>query len=469
MLSYAFIILAVVVFMNTYFLITTRDMIFDSKQKIIQSQASLLATSLGADSTLTWDRIGIIIEQLDTAIGDSNIAVMDSRGMSIYDTLANKTEEQSRFISQYTQRSLLGNDIYYSSFHGSAFSTSALVPIMNRGAVIGSVYVNETDLAQGSIMTDLQNTVKNVSILLAVVSAFIIIVVIWTVMRRINGILKGVVSVREGEYNYLIKIRGNDELAQLGSEFNELTERLRSTDEVRRRFVADASHELKTPLAAIRLLSDSIIQNRDMDIETVHEFVDDIGNEAERLARTTEKLMSLTRLDSGIAASAENIDVRPVILGVLRMLRPIAANQGLSVSTALGSGCFVRATEDDMYQIAFNLIENAIKYNLPGGSINVTLEHSDKRVTFTVDDTGIGIPDKDMPYIFDRFYRVDKARSRDAGGSGLGLSIVRDTVVLHGGTITATARKNGGTRFRVVFPLCGQPEYLEKGSELNEL
>lgn len=452
-LSYLVIVVFILTLMNTYFLTSTRDIIFTSKQEGIKRNASLFASTLGADSALTPDRITSALV-LPEVVEISDILITNERGDRIYEDRTNGLDD---FISQYTPLALGGNDVYYSSFQGGVFSTCAVVPIVNSGKIIGSVFVNEVDKTQGAILADLQSTIKNLSIALSIISIVIVAFTTWTVTRRIGGILKGVVSVREGEHNYQIKIVGNDELALLGREFNRLASRLHSTEEVRRRFVADASHELKTPLAAIRLLSDSIIQNRDMDDETVIEFVTDIGNEAERLARTTERLMSLTRLDSGIVSSPEIVDMRDALLGVLRMLRPIASRQGLSLNTSLDTGCYIAASEDDVYQIGFNLIENAIKYNMPGGSVTVTLRREPHHATFLVEDTGIGIPDKDMPFVFDRFYRVDKARSREAGGSGLGLAIVRDTVTVRRGTVTAAHREGGGTCFQVRFPLSAPP------------
>jgi len=244
---------------------------------------------------------------------------------------------------------------------------------------------------------------------------------------------------------------GSDELALLGDEFNSLTGRLRETDELRRRFVADASHELKTPLATIRLLSDSILQSDDIEPETVQEFIGDIGMEAERLSRTTGKLMTLTRLDSQIDDELTVVDMKEAVIATVRMLKPLAASSNVLLRTHLSDGCTIRATEDSLHHIIFNIIENAIKYNQPESSVYVRLEETDDLVILSVKDRGVGVPDEDLPYIFDRFYRVDKARSRDAGGSGLGLAIVKDTVRDLGGKVTAEKRISGGMTFKVEF------------------
>ena len=188
-----------------------------------------------------------------------------------------------------------------------------------------------------------------------------------------------------------------------------------------------------------------------MDPATVKDFVSDIGEEAERLTRISEKLLTLTRMDSAVAVAEVPVDVKRVVEKVEHMLTPLADEGEVTVETDLQEDCMVLATEDDLYQIAFNLMENAVKYNLPGGSVTVTLRGAGDLVTLTVEDTGVGIPEEDLGKVFDRFYRVDKARSRAAGGTGLGLSIVRDTVLQHGGAVTARRREPEGTCFEVSF------------------
>ena len=142
-----------------------------------------------------------------------------------------------------------------------------------------------------------------------------------------------------------------------------------------------------------------------------------------------------------------------MIRRVAHMLRMQAQEHGVSLETELGEPCVVPGTEDDLYQILYNLAENAIKYNRPGGFVRITQGRAGDRAVFTVEDNGIGIPEEDMDKVFDRFYRVDKARSRAAGGTGLGLAIVRDTALRYGGTVTAAPRQGGGTVFTGSFPL----------------
>ena len=179
----------------------------------------------------------------------------------------------------------------------------------------------------------------------------------------------------------------------------------------------------------------------------------DIGTEAERLQRTTDKLLSLTKLDAAPPErQTEPVDVSAVARDTLRLLLPLAEKQQVTLHHALAGDCTVRGVADEIYQIIFNLVENAIKYNNAGGEVCLSVSRSDGDVAIVVEDTGIGIPEEDLPHIFTRFYRVDKARSRASGGSGLGLSIVWDAARLNGGTVRAEQREGGGSRFTACFP-----------------
>ena len=229
--------------------------------------------------------------------------------------------------------------------------------------------------------------------------------------------------------------------------------------EQQKQFITDASHELKTPLAGIRLLTDSILQTEDMNADTTREFVEDIGREAQRLSRITEDLLRLTRLDSGIQDAAYPVSVSRVLERVVRMLGVVAREKEVTLTYETDEDAVVRATEDDIHQILYNLMENGIKYSGSMGFVHTTLKTVGDTVVISVEDNGIGIPNEDMEHIFERFYRVDKNRSRAVGGTGLGLSIVSDTVRRRGGSIRAQHRQSGsGTVFIVELPLARREE-----------
>ncbi len=452
-LTYLVTIAAVLMLLNTYPLLVSQDMVFKSKQTSLQSQASVMASALAGQEGLNREGVGRVMEVLgDTGL--SRVMVTDPSGVVLYDTSASSVEQYALLYE--IAGALRGRDEFRSDYISGAFCSRAAVPVTYRGMTLGAVYVDEVDAEQGRLLIGIQQTLRTISLIIAVVSATLAFIFSQALTRRLGQLLGAIRIVREGEYSHRVNIRGGDELSRLAGEFNALTGRLQTTEEARRRFVSDASHELKTPLASIRLLSDSILQNDHIDPETIQEFVGDIGDEAARLQRITEHLLTLTRLDAAAPVEAEPVEVAGVALRVEHMLEPLARAVEVSLKLNVPEGLMVKITRDDLYQILFNLVENGIKYNLPGGRVELYAQDWEGKVVIMVEDTGVGIPEEDIDKVFDRFYRVDKARSRAAGGTGLGLSIVRDTARRHGGDVSVQRRSSEGTRFVVTFPLCGE-------------
>lgn len=395
------------------------------------------------------------VEQAVNSLDDlhtTRTVVTDASGMAVYDSAASGTASSRLVLFPEVVTALRGQDVFYCAYTDGALESRAAIPLTRGAQLLGVVYLMEYDTDQGALISALEVNVLRLS---AGLEAGVILFSLFfsaAFSRRLRSILHSVRKMRDGDYSHKIRLSGSDEVDQLGREFNNLAERLEASEARRRQFVSDASHELKTPLASIKLLSDSILQN-EMDIATQREFISDIGKEADRLGRLSQKLLTLTRLDSQVEEEREIIDAAPRVRKVLRMLRPLADLRGIRIESTLESACTVLTLEDDLYQVIFNLTENAIKYNRDGGWVGLALHRSGEDVILTVSDTGAGIPPEAMEHIFERFYRVDKARSRAAGGAGLGLSIVHDMVERNYGTIRAEARPGGGTVFTVTFPL----------------
>lgn len=445
--------------LNTYPTISSRDAVFSAKQGLMVSQASVMASSLSALESLNSENVDQVMELVDVNAFD-RVIVTDSSGMTLYDTAKTGNAQGKYALFSEITRALKGEVLFFSKYDGYAFRSRTASPVVSYGEVIGCVYLYEYDSNQAEIINGIQARLRSISIIAGVLALLAVFVFTRALTRRITGLVKGMRIVREGNYDYRITPQGRDEVTELAIEFNDMTQRLQSTEELRRRFVSDASHELRTPLASIRLLSDSIVQSGNMDESTMREFVADIGTEAERLQRMTEKLMRLTKMDGKISIERTRVDVKRVAEKTVHLLTPLAQAKNITIFSELDEKCVVMASEDDIYQIIFNLAENALKYNSFGGNVFLRLHTVDGFVRLTVEDTGMGIPEEDMPHIFSRFYRVDRARSSDVGGSGLGLSIVHDAVKLNGGTISVERRETVGTRFTVSFPLyTGEAKY----------
>lgn len=437
--------------LNTYPVISTRNAVFLDKERSMSATAAVISSSLAGLDSLNSENVNQVMDILDIS-SMTRVFITDERKNVVYDTWGELIGSNVSGAYQELERAFEGKLKFRSDYEGEAFTSVAAAPVMVSGDIIGGVYLTETDVDQAEMIAGIQTRLATMSLAVAVLGLTMSAVFAKALTRRIQELARAVRVVQEGDYTHHIQTRGNDEITELGEEFNSMTDILRRTEDSRRRFVSDASHELKTPLASIRLLSDSILQNENIDRETTMEFVGDIGESAGRLQRMTEKLLDLSRMDSGVVAERVPVDLSESARHTLRMLSPLAAEKNVTLECVAPVPVMVLAGEDDLYQILFNLAENAVKYNVPGGSVTITVTGGDA-ARLTVADTGIGIPEEDMPHIFSRFYRVDKARSREAGGSGLGLSIVQNAVILHGGTIEAAKRNPNGTVFTVTFPI----------------
>lgn len=445
------ILLIVLVLMNTYPLLVSEDLVFRAKHTALQASASAINTAVAGLEELTEENVAQAMEAVEID-GVSRAVVTDENGLALYDT--REVGSAAGYYVFYTElvQALRGYSAVYSVYEEGAFRSSAAQPVLYRNQIIGAVYVYDYDTQQASLLKDLQNNLMRISVGIAILVVCVSLAFSRGLTRRLDSLLTAIRGVREGAYNQRAVLSGHDEYTQIAGEFNDLVDRLQETENARRRFVSDASHELKTPLAAIRLLTDSILQNENIDGATVREFVSDIGQEAERLSRITEDLLRLTRLDSGVAETPERVEISPVLERVVKMLRPVADEKDVSIVTVCSDGAAAAATPGEIHQILYNLMENAVKYNRRGGFVRVSVDMGEETATITVEDNGIGIPAEDLPRVFERFYRVDKARSRAAGGTGLGLSIVRDTVSRRGGVVRAEGAPGGGTRFIVTLP-----------------
>lgn len=451
--SYFAVILLSLAFINVIPVVRYRDLLFESKYSTMQNQASLIASSLSSLNTLHSDEVQKVMELLDEA-GAARVIVTDEEARVVYDSVDGASSQGRYVLFSEVILALEGKNVFNAQLREGVLTGKACVPVVTRGSTIGAVYLYEYDAEQAALVTDLQNTLGRVSG--AVIAAALLLAVILSLLMsgRIRTILDAMRSLGEGDYRARASVRGGDTLEQLSREVNVLADRLQQTETMRQRFVSDASHELKTPLAAITLLADSIVQTDGMPMNTVREFVYDIGREAERLRRVTQRLLELTRLHNPNEIKQDRVDLQRLTEEALKMLRPLAQERKVKLESRLDRGCMVMADADELHQVIFNLVENAIKYNVPEGQVRVLLYPLEGNACLLVDDTGIGIPEEKLPHIFDRFYRVDESRTNgDEGSSGLGLSIVKETVEKHGGKVGAQRRETGGMRFSVTLPL----------------
>ena len=401
-LGYSCLIAVLLVLMNTYPLIMGQNLMFRSQQTALANQLVLITNTLTTADELTPETVEQAIGQLEE-LEVRRVLVTDGAGRVLYDTGEPSALGKYALIGEVVS-ALRGNDAFSSEYQDGAFSSRAASPVMNRNQVVGAVCLYDQDSDQGALLEELQRNLRLISVVVCLAVLVLFGAFSTFLSRRVRTLLGGIRTVRAGEYTHRISM--------------------------------DAS----------------------IDRDTAREFVADIGEAADRLIHISQELLELNRLDEGRDMAQEPVDWTEQVEKIGRMLAPLAEEDRITLETDLGEDCIVRCNQEDASQILRNLMENAIKYNVTGGEVLVTTRRQGARVLLSVADTGVGIPEADMPRIFERFYRVDKARSRAAGGTGLGLSIVRDAVRHHGGTITVQARQPAGVVFTVILPAWREEE-----------
>ncbi len=279
------------------------------------------------------------------------------------------------------------------------------------------------------------------------------LLVLRTITRPIGELNEGISRMSRGDLSARVSVRGRNEFAGLASAFNSMSERLEQLDKSRSQFVSNASHELKTPLSTMKILIETLLYQDPVDPGMTKEFLTDINKEIDRLNRIVSDLLTLVSIDNGMKLNLAELDIGSLLQEQVKRLSPLARENGVELDCSAKESLEVSGDALKLQQVIYNIIDNAIKYTPRGGEVHCTLAKSGKKAVIRVSDTGVGIPEEDLPHIFDRFYRVDKARSRETGGTGLGLSIVKQFILLHGGTIDARSAPGKGSTFTIELPL----------------
>lgn len=319
-----------------------------------------------------------------------------------------------------------------------------------RGVILASA---STD----SIVVTL-DILKRKALILEIVMAVIIVggVLFFShiLIRPFSRVTQAINEVKDGFTDEPISVPDYIETEHIVDAFNQLLARMKVINDSRQEFVANVSHELKTPMTSVKVLADSLNQQPDAPVELYREFMQDITEEIERENKIINDLLALVKMDKTEAKmDISPVDINQLLEATLKRLRPIARKRDVEVVFESIRPVTAEVDEVKVSQIFTNLVENAIKYNKEHGWVKVLLDADHQFFTVEISDSGVGIPEADHEHIFERFYRVDKSHSREIGGTGLGLSITRNAVLLHRGSIKVSSVEGEGTCFTVKIPL----------------
>ncbi len=379
------------------------------------------------------DRLGYIIA--DSAAADKGHTIMNKQ---VFDAL-NKEESAQVFIREDQE------------------VMSAVVPIVDKenkdevlGTVVVTAYIND--------IYDSLGEMRNQVYLLSLFTSFLIgLLSFFTssfISRPLKLLMKFVQKITNGQLDQKVDIKGKDEIAELGNAFNHMAEQLQRVEHSRQEFVSNVSHELKTPLSSIKVLTESLLFQENVPVEMYQEFFMDINSEVDRLNNIISDLLTLVRLDqTEVPMNIKTTNLNDMTQAILKRLIPLAKKKDIKLIYQSHKEIFVDIDEVKLTLAISNLIENAIKYTPEGGEVRVILQSDLQDAWVSVEDTGIGIAKDEQSKIFERFYRTDKTRNRETGGTGLGLSITYRTVIMHNGSIQVESEEGKGSIFIVQIPI----------------
>ncbi|MCI1931454.1 MAG: HAMP domain-containing histidine kinase [Clostridia bacterium] len=434
---------------------TTENYFIDERKKELLNQANVYSghiTISGYMSDSSNKRAFDRDIELTSEQSGYRIIVTDDMGAVVNDS--NGTEIGKTVLLPEIMEALEKKDVATEQKNGNIYAVTSVVD--ENGKKIGTVLVAE----ETTDIEDMVNGIKKPIYVMNVLISFIVLAFVLVMSQTITGplskLLEVIRSMSEGHLDTRMPVDecSNNEIMQMAVAVNNMADALEQVETSRQNFVSNVSHELKTPLSSIKVLSESILLNSEAPKEMYIEFLKDINSEVDRMNEMINDLLTLVRLDQKeVPLNFKTESINDVLEDIIKRLRPLADNKEIDLQYNA-----VKEVEADIDRTKItlaisNLVENAIKYTDNGGNVKVTLDCDHQNTFITVADNGIGMAEDELQNIFQRFYRIDKTRARETGGTGLGLSITRSTVMLHNGSIKVTSHENEGTTFVVRIPL----------------
>ncbi len=401
------------------------------------------------------------INQL-SSLYDGRVMIINNDLRIVKDTYG--ISENKTIISEEVIRCIKGeSDSKYDKDNGYIEMT---IPITEAVSLGEGTDAEKKELVRGvmlvSASTDSIRITMEILSRKALIVEVIVILAIFVVsiiaskilIRPFEKITEALNEAQEGYTDAPISVTDCLETEHIGDAFNRVFGRMKVLDDSRQEFVSNVSHELKTPITSMKVLADSLISQKDVPIEVYQEFMEDITKEVEREDKIITDLLSLVKMDRTAAdLTITEVDINILVELIMRRLRPIAQKRDVELVYESIRPVTAAVDEVKMTLVISNLVENAIKYNKEHGWVKVTLDADHQFFTIVVADSGLGIPQESMDHIYERFYRVDKSRSREIGGTGLGLAITKSAIMMHRGSIKVESIEGEGTTFTVRIPL----------------
>lgn len=444
-------------------MLTTIDKMEDSmvRQKMnrLQGQCNILKNNLAATGYLETenrsvkDAIAIEAEMSQlSGMYDGRIIVVNDQLDVINDTY--QIDVGKKCISDSVIKCFKGTNV--SEYSSKEKYIEITLPIQKNDSnkITGVILVNFSAKDIYEAISEVELRIRIIGIVIIVLMVIIATAFSGYVVKPFRKMEMTMAKITDGYSNESLELGDYTETTEVEVAFNKMFERIKKSDESRQEFVSNVSHELKTPITSIKVLADSLVMQEDVPVELYREFMTDIVQEIDRENDIINDLLTMVKLERKTEElNISQVNINELLELILKRLRPIAAKQNIELVYESFRPVLAEIDEAKMTNAISNLVENAIKYNVMDGWVRVSLNSDLKYFYVKVADSGIGIPEESQDKIFDRFYRVDKTRSRETGGTGLGLAITKNIVVMHQGAIRVYSKENEGTTFSIRIPL----------------
>ena len=441
-----------VLIMRGVFLTSYEKRAVEVRTAEIQNQCTILSNQLSSSGYLTGDTSETIRTELVqlSNIYSGRVMVIDGNFKIQEDTY--EMDEGKTIVSGNVIRCFKEKGT--SEYNKKNRYIEVTAPILGKDdSIVGVLLVSApTDSVLDSLEI-LRNKVDVAALASILVILMIAVLSGMAMLKPFKRITESISAVTEGYDDDYLHENTYTETMELSEAFNKMSGRMKTLDDSRNEFVSNVSHELKTPLTSMKVLADSLLLQEDAPVELYKEFMGDMSEEIERENKIINDLLSLVKMDK--TANTMNIkseNMNELIEKILKRLRPIAATRNIELVYESFRPVTTEVDEMKISLAISNLVENAIKYNNPGGKVQVTVCSDKEQICIQVMDNGSGIPADMKERVFEPFFRVDKSRSRALGGVGLGLALVREIVRVHDGAIRVLDNSNGGTTFEILFP-----------------
>ncbi len=425
-----------------------------SRTADIQNQCTILCNRLGSQedaSSFTSESTASELVQLSN-IYSGRVMIIDQTYHIVQDTY--DTDVGKTIVSEDVFRSFSGESTTSYSSGDRYIEVTAPIISSESEQVTGVLLMSvSTDSISNTVATLTQ---RGWAVVLAIVFVALLVGALLgrfmtRPFRKISASIGAVTEGYEEEYH---PVNTYTETEEISESVDSMLKRMTALDESRQEFVSNVSHELKTPLTSMKVLADSLLAEENVPPELYREFMQDMSEEIERENKIINDLLALVKMDrTSNAMDISSVDINAMVERILKQLKPIAANRNIELVFESIRPVTAEVDETKLSLAVTNLVENAIKYNRDNGWVHVTLNAEAKNFYLEVSDSGMGIPQKDLDHIFERFYRVDKSHSNEISGNGLGLSIAQSAAVSHQGSIHVKSRVGEGTTFTMRIPL----------------